>query len=272
MGPGIITEDNEITIVVKNKGNEYAGNLRLRTLFLGDKTADEVLSNLPPVSELEKGKKVGGYFKKESTDSLLIPYTNSGGSKGNYLLLLYEDQSDVLLATSTAAFDKDYEYEFVDLEVVSYKLDVIGDPDDPQLGISITLKNNDTKNNWPKYSGNKDALHIEFLDPNTGASGNFNFENNIGKGKELNIYHEYILFSVPETIFLFVEERLRDGQVKRIFEKTIKIGETDPTGISTVPTSDNSSSTFFNLKGQPSNGTPTQKGIYINQNRKIIIK
>lgn len=272
MGPGIIDEDNEITIVIKNKGNEYSGNLRLRTMPLGDKTVDEVLNNLPPASELEIGKKVGSYFRKESTDSLLIPYTSISSSKGNYLLLLYEDKSDALLATSTIAFDKDYEYEFVDLEVADYKLDITGDSDNPWLSISITLKNNDTKNNWPKYSKNTDILYIGFLDPDSGTSGNYNAPLRVEKGKESTVNHEFQLIFEPETIFLFVEERLRDGQVKRIFEKTIKIGETDPTGISTVPTSDNSSSTFFNLKGQKSNGTPTQKGIYINQNRKIIIK
>lgn len=272
-GPRIISERNEITIVIKNKGNEYAGSLRLRSLFLGNKTAEEVLSNLPPVSELDDGRKIGGYFKKESTDSLIIPYTRTSGDKGNYLLLLYEDRSDVLLATSTIAFDQDYVFEFVDLEVAACKLDFTNEE---RLGCYITFKNNDTKNKWPKYDGRQDLLIMGTFDPGFGSGGELPFGHTIEMGKEGIWNTSFDIVSFPEIITFYVEERLCDGRIKRIFEKNIKPGETliypDPTGISTVSTSDNGSSTFFNLKGQQSNGTPTQKGIYINQNKKIIIK
>ena len=271
-GPGIIKEYNEVTLVIKNKGNEYAGNLRMRSLFLGDKTADEVLSNLPPVSELDSGTKIGGYFKKESTDSLLIPYSSSTAAKGNYLLLLYEDRTDVLLGSATIVFDKDYEFEFVDLEVVAYKLDFT---DECTLTYSVTFKNNDAKNNWPKYPGNRDLLHVECRDPEF-FGGDINPVVNIEKGQTNTVNGDFELMSFPETATFFIEEKLCDGQVKRIFEKEVKAGETlvypDPTGVSSVSTSDNGSSTFYNLKGQQFNGNPTQKGIYINKNKKIVIK
>ena len=272
-GPRIISEYNEITLVIKNKGNEYAGNLRLRAQFLGDKTADEVLKNLPPVSDLDRGTKIGGYFRKESTDSLLIPYDNALGSKGNYLLLLYEDRTDVLLGSTTVAFDQDYEFEFVDLEVVAYKLELTKDC---ILNYNVIIKNNDTKNNWPKYSGRPDLLHVEFIDPDFGGGGNYNDNVKIEKGKEVTLHDHFEVWSDPETVTFFIEERLCDGQVKRIFEKSLKPGETltfpEETSISNVPTSEDDSPSFFDLKGQLWKEKPTKKGIYIQNNRKVLVK
>ena len=270
-GTGIISEDNEITMVVKNKGNEYSGNLRLRSVFLGDKTPEEVLKNLPPVSELEPGKKLGGFFKKESTDSLQFVY--SSNKKGNYLFLLYEDRNDILLATTTLEFDKDYEFELVDLEVVAYKFYYCPNS---HIEYSLTIKNNDVINNWPKYYNRNDSINISYNSHGHGPGGSYPIEDmNIPKGEQKSTVNDIEGIMTDYPVFISITEDLCDGRSKLLLELTIQSGETieypHPTGVSSIAASKDDSKVFYNLNGQRFNGQPAKGGIYIQKGKKISI-
>ena len=274
-GTRIITEDNEITMVIKNKGNEYSGNLRLYSVFLGDKTPEEFLKNLPPVSKLGAVTPFGGYFKKESTTSLQIPYRGDG-SKGNYLFLVYEGRNDILLATTTLEFDKDYEFEFVDLEVVAYRFEY--DTSKNAIKAKVKLKNIDTVNNWPKYEQRRDSLISEFTPENYLPQYDYD-EVVIPKGQEKFASSELDLYSYEGesdgNILYSLIELLRDGRRKTIFEITIHPYETieypNPTGVSSVAASKDDSKVFYNLNGQRFNGQPAKGGIYIQKGKKISI-
>ena len=272
IGSGIAAEPNEVTLVVNNKGHEYSGNLRVRYLYLGSKTAKETFDDLPPISEMEDGGKIGGYFRAESTEKLLFPFYSLSGV-GNYLFLLYEDKTDVLMDTTTVQFDKDYVIQFIDLEVTSYKLQF---DEDYHFTFEVTIKNNDPVNNWPQYNRKKDVLNVEYFDYIVGG-GSYPSDLKVASGGEavLSGFFEDIDLSEPEKLLFFIEEKLSDGQVKRIFEKEINYGETltypEATGVSSVSASDSHSQSFFDLQGRMLKGQPVRGGVYIHKNRKVVI-
>jgi hypothetical protein len=264
-------EPNDVALVVNNKGHEYNGNLRLRIMPLGDKTSQEACKELPPVSEMLRNIKMGGYLRAASTEEMIISLSQLGDA-GNYLFLLYEDDSEVLLDTVTVAFDKNYEFEFADLEVVSYKF--FNNPDDWQFYYEVTLKNNNPNTDWPKYVNKKDFFSVYYYDGEL-LNQTETHKIDIPHGSEATIKYDGTQTEYNPVTFT-LDETLCDGRTKRLLEVTVNIGETlqypVPTGISTLNGEHVTQSTkVYNLAGQHVK-QPTQKGVYIYKGRKKVIK
>ncbi len=262
-GYGIASELNEVKLVVKNKGHEYSGVFGLRTLFLDNQTADEAVKNLP--ANLGLGEKTGGYLKAKSTEE--IPFFMNGDHKGKYLLLLYESNSDVLLGYTTVALDKDYEYEFIDLEVTRYEIEYIAED---KFDYTVTIKNNDKENNWPRYKNAGETLMVYLQAIDDGSSGHSEKSISIPMGEETTFSSFSDVFSSSDIAF-WIEEKLGNGQTKKIFDIVVKAGETltypEPTGIKTVKSSSNQSSPIYDLNGRLLDKRPA-KGLYI-ENGKV---
>ena len=266
-GPGIASEPNDVALVIDNKGHDYAGDLDLCFIPLGDKTSQEACQNLPPKSEMSGNYKVGAYLRAASTEEMLFPFKELGNDK-KYLFLLYEDFSDVLLDTVTVVFDKDYEFEFADLEVVSYKIKNT----DWDFIYKITLKNNGP-NNWPKYANKPDSLKASY---NFGQLGNsYTHQIYIPVGEEVTFGKNGEGLSELGPVTFTLDESLADGRTKRILEVTVQPNETleypGSTGISSIAASSTHSQQLYNLAGQRV-GESTTKGVYIRGGRKVVIK
>ena len=277
-GPSIPSEPNDVTLEIKNKGHEYSGELIVRTWFMGDKTSQEAFGDLPPVSELKKGTRTGGYLKANSTENLVIP-VKEDNQKGNYLVLLYEANSDVLLDTATIVLDQDYQPEFVDLEVVAYRFEYKPGEDmfDSFFCYDVTIKNNDANYDWPKYHGMYDEIALKVtLDGNI-VTEIKDITKKIAKGNEVRQSGEsVILFDDVESPCIFtLTEKLEDGRTKEFFTISVKPGETlvyPTTGISAVTAGQTSGKTY-DLQGRivPDNAN-ISKGIYLKNGKKRIIK
>jgi hypothetical protein len=277
-GPSIPSEPNDVTLEIKNKGHEYSGELIVRTWFMGDKTSQEAFGDLPPVSELKKGTRTGGYLKANSTENLVIP-VKEDNQKGNYLVLLYEAYSEVLLDTATIVLDQDYQPEFVDLEVVAYRFEYKPGEDifDSFFSYDVTIKNNDANYDWPKYHGMYDEIALKVtLDGNI-VTEIKDITKKITKGNEVRQSGEsVILFDDVESPCVFtLTEKLEDGRTKEFFTISVKPGETlvyPTTGISAVTAGQTSGKTY-DLQGRivPDNAN-ISKGIYLKNGKKIIIK
>ncbi len=78
------------------------------------------------------------------------------------------------------------------------------------------------------------------------------------------------VFSSSDIAF-WIEEKLGNGQTKKIFDIVVKAGETltypEPTGIKTVKSSSNQSSPIYDLNGRLLDKRPA-KGLYI-ENGKV---
>lgn len=267
-GIGNAIEPNEISLVINNKGNEYSGDLTLRTVLLDNQTAEEVIANLPSASDLGKGITTGGYLRAESTTE--VPFNIVESAIGKYLLLLYESNSDVLLGYTTIALDSEYEYEFVDLEIVDYKLEFAADED--VLRYDIKIKNNDTKNNWPKYSSNSgEIIIVSFQALTDNVAGSQNDPISIAMNNEATINNSFDVFMCESDIKFTLEEALGNGQKKTLLETVIKPNETltypESSGIRTAVITDNQKSAVFDLHGHRLIKRPT-KGLYI-ENGKV---
>lgn len=277
-GPSIPSEPNDVTLEIKNKGHEYSGELIVRTWFMGDKTSQEAFGDLPPVSELKKGTRTGGYLKANSTENLVIP-VKEDNQKGNYLVLLYEANSDVLLDTATIVLDQDYQPEFVDLEVVAYRFEYKPGEDmfDSFFSYDVTIKNNDANYDWPKYHGMYDEIALKVTLDGDIVTEVKDITNKIAKGNEVRQSGEsVILFDDVESPCIFtLTEKLEDGRTKEFFTISVKPGETlvyPTTGISAVTAGQTSRKTY-DLQGRivPDNAN-ISKGIYLKNGKKIIIK
>ena len=268
-GPSIPSEPNDVTLEIKNKGHEYSGELTVRTWFIGDKTSQEAFDNLPPVSELKQGTRTGGYLKAKSTENLVIPI-QEGNEKGNYLMLLYEAYSDVLLDTATIVLDQDYQLEFVNLEVVAYKFEYKPSEDilESVLNYDVTIKNNDANYNWPKYQGIRDQLALSAIVNGLRISETQDMGIKLAKGNEVrktaNV--EVWIDDIESPCIFTLTEKLADGRTKDFFTIEIKPGEIltypEPTGIKTVRASSNQSSPIYDLNGRLLDKRPA-KGLYI---------
>lgn len=272
-GSEIALERNEVALVVHNKGREYTGELTVRVVALGDKTSQEVCEDLPPVSAMKLNAKVGGYFRVGATEEIVVA-TKNLGDNGKYLFLLYEGNTEVLVDTATVAYEKDYEFEFVDLEVVAYKIKY--DLDEQEIAYWVKLKNVDANNNWPKYSSVPDNIIFSLYDE-TGEGGPAPVHLTIKKDEEKPFKSgESTIFMTTAVTFSIDEELTKVGQTKRIFEVKVKPGETVeypiPSGISKIVATDGDSKQFFNLNGQRIEGQPAQKGVYICNGKKLILK
>ena len=268
-GPRIASETNDVALVIDNKGHEYTGTLNLCFMPLGDKTSQEAIKDLPPKSELEGNYMTGAYLRAASTGELSF-HINQLGNDKKYLFLLYEDYSEVLLDTVTVVFDKDYEFEFTDLEVVSYKLH----DDGWDFSFRITLKNNGPVN-WPKYSNKKDCLVAKGTDGEFGGTSK-DLHVNIPVGKKGTIQGSIeggVLGDGPITFTLY--EHLNDDRTKQVFEVVVpregSLEYPGSTGISSVSVSDTDSQQLYNLAGQRV-GKSTTKGVYIRGGCKVVIK
>ena len=277
-GPSIPSEPNDVTLEIKNKGHEYSGELIVRTWFMGDKTSQEAFGDLPPVSELKKGTRTGGYLKANSTENLVIP-VKEDNQKGNYLVLLYEANSDVLLDTATIVLDQDYQPEFVDLEVVAYRFEYKPGEDmfDSFFSYDVTIKNNDANYDWPKYHGMYDEIALKVTLDGDIVTEVKDITKKIAKGNEVRQSGEsVILFDDVESPCIFtLTEKLNDGRTKDFFTISVKPGETlvyPTTGISAVTAGQTSGKTY-DLQGRivPDNAN-ISKGIYLKNGKKIIIK
>ena len=267
-GLGIATEPNEISLVINNKGNDYSGDLTLRRVLLKDKTAEEVMANLPTLAEMGEGTKAGGYLRAESTTEVLFNIMEN--AIGKYLLLLYESNSDVLLGYTTIALDNEYEFEFVDLEVVDYKLEFAADND--VFNYDIKIKNNDTKNNWPKYSSNSGEILIARLQAvGDNNAGDKKAPISIAMNTEATISNSIDLIMCEADVKFWLEEILGDGQKKTIFEMVVKPNETltyqGSSGIKTAVVNDEQGKAVYDLHGHRLVKRPT-KGLYI-ENGKV---
>jgi len=265
IGYGIATELNEVKLVVKNKGHEYSGALCLRTLFLDNQTAEEAMKNLPSLADLGQGEKAGGFLRAKSTEE--IPFFMKGDQKGKYLLLLYESNSDVLLGYTTVALDKDYEYEFIDLEVTGYKIEYIAED---MLKYSVTIINIDKEDNWPKYKNAGEILITNMEPINDTGGGKYSHVTAIPMGEERTFSGYFDLF-VSSDVKFWIEEKLGNGESKKLLDIVIKAGETltypEPTGIKTARASSNQSSLIYDLNGRLLDKRPA-KGLYI-ENGKV---
>ena len=277
-GPSIPSEPNDVTLEIKNKGHEYSGELIVRTWFMGDKTSQEAFGDLPPVSELKKGTRTGGYLKANSTENLVIP-VKEDNQKGNYLVLLYEANSDVLLDTATIVLNQDYQPEFVDLEVVAYRFEYKPGEDmfDSFFSYDVTIKNNDANYDWPKYHGMYDEIALKVTLDGDIVTEVKDITKKIAKGNEVRQSGEsVILFDDVESPCIFtLTEKLNDGRTKDFFTISVKPGETlvyPTTGISAVTAGQTSGKTY-DLQGRivPDNAN-ISKGIYLKNGKKIIIK
>ena len=277
-GPSIPSEPNDVTLEIKNKGHEYSGELIVRTWFMGDKTSQEAFGDLPPVSELKKGTRTGGYLKANSTENLVIP-VKEDNQKGNYLVLLYEAYSDVLLDTATIVLNQDYQPEFVDLEVVAYRFEYKPGEDmfDSFFSYDVTIKNNDANYDWPKYHGMYDEIALKVTLDGDIVTEVKDITKKIAKGNEVRQSGEsVILFDDVESPCIFtLTEKLNDGRTKDFFTISVKPGETlvyPTTGISAVTAGQTSGKTY-DLQGRivPDNAN-ISKGIYLKNGKKIIIK
>jgi uncharacterized protein affecting Mg2+/Co2+ transport len=277
-GTSVPSEPNDVTLEIKNKGHEYSGELMVRTWFMGDKTSQEAFSDLPPVSELKQGIRTGGYLKANSTENLVIPI-QEGNEKGNYLVLLYEAYSDVLLDTATIVLDQDYQHEFVNLEVVDYKFEYKPSEDifEGFFSYDVTIKNNDANYNWPKYHGISDQIALNATVDGLLVIGYQDMGIRLAKGNEVRKSQkvELLIDDIESPCIFTLTEKLADGRTKDFFTIEIKPGETlvyPATGISTVTTEQSSGKTY-NLQGRivPDNAN-IRKGIYLKNGKKIIIK
>ena len=274
-GTSIPDEPNDVMLEIKNKGHEYSGEVVIRMWYIGDKTSQEAFADLPPVSELPNGTKTAAYLKQNSTENLLIPMESIGNQKGNYLILLNEANSEVLLDTATIALNKDYEFEFVDLEVVACKASFkpFVDFDEPgSFSYEVTIKNNDATLDWPKYKKTDELIVFD-----ADVAG-FHFDKRdaiIPKGKEESytdgclIYQDY---DEDEPCIFIVSQSLGDRSTREIFRAEIKPNETfvyPATGISAV-TTEQSTGKIYDLQGRQLKGNPTQRGIYIVNGKKVI--
>ena len=273
-GTLVANEPNDVTLEIKNKGHEYSGEVVVRTWFMGDKTSQEAIADLPAVSELKAGTRTGAYLRQNGTGSLVIPIKEK--DKGNYLMLLYEANTEELLDTATIALNKDFEHEFINLEVVAYKFEYKLIPDDIDvLNYEVTLKNNDAKYNWPKYENEKDQLaeSVYIQDQSLANTGDLGFT--IAKGQER--FHNnstWVLFDEYDGPCTYtLTEVLYDGQKKEIFKIDVQPGETlvypTPTGINAV-TTEQSAGKIYDLQGRQLKGNPTQRGIYIVNGKKVV--
>ena len=278
-GPSIPSEPNDVTLEIKNKGHEYSGELIVRTWFMGDKTSQEAFGDLPPVSELKKGTRTGGYLKANSTENLVIP-VKEDNQKGNYLVLLYEAYSEVLLDTATIVLDQDYQPEFVDLEVVAYRFEFkVGENMfDSYFSYDVTIKNNDANNNWPKYVSKPDILVFDPRHNGSSIGASNDLIKYLAIGDEGNVSDTCCIIDdgdIESPCTFTLTEKLKDGRTKDIFTISVKPGETlvyPTTGISAVTAGQTSGKTY-DLQGRivPDNAN-ISKGIYLKNGKKIIIK
>lgn len=272
-GTSVASEPNDVTLEIKNKGHEYSGEVVVRTWYMGDKTSQEAIADLPKPSELKAGTRTGAYLRQNGTGSLVIPIKEN--EKGNYLMLLYEAKSEVLLDTATIALNKDFEHDFINLEVVAYKFEYKLNPDDIDVLIyEVTLKNNDANYNWPKYQNEIDKLaeSVFIKEQSLTNTGDLGFS--IAKGQEkIHNNTTYVLFDDLDGPCTYtLTEVLYDGRTKEIFKIDVQPGETlvyPATGISAV-TTNQSSEKIYDLQGRQLKGTPTQRGIYIVNGKKVV--
>lgn len=274
-GTGIPYENNEVTLVINNKGHEYSGELSLHILYIGNKTLQEALDSLSTVTELGEGTRTGGYLRAYSQEELPVTVTPVFGKtdKGNFLVLLYEAKSNVFLGATTFTLINDYKHEFFDLEVLAYTITY--DSDGNMFYYDITIRNNDEKNDWPKYENEKDMLYLELYNIEEGESNFFNDYTIIPKGEERHATGGGSLTLWNDPIILTVYEKLHDEHIspKLLFEISMQPNETvvypSATGIRTVPT-ETTASPYRDLQGRQLKGRPTLRGIYIKDGKKIV--
>ena len=274
-GTSIPHEPNDVALEIKNKGHEYSGEVVVRMWYIGDKTSQEAFADLPPVSALPAGSKTSTYLKQNSTEKLQVSMISSGEQIGNYLVLLYEASSEVLLDTATIAMDKDYEFEFVDLEVVACTASFIpcDDFDWGSFSYELTIKNNDVID-WPKYIKPEEVIIVE----SDVAGYRHSQRVEIPKGKEVIISnHREVGIESDEgqPAIMYVIQKLGDGRTKELFTAEIQPNGTfvyPTTGINAVTTKQTSGKTY-DLQGRivPDNAN-ISKGIYLKNGKKIIIK
>jgi hypothetical protein len=107
-------------------------------------------------------------------------------------------------------------------------------------------------------------------------SHSYALKNIIAKMKDPFPFGQMALYSVPKgQMSLYIPEGTRDAYVQagwlNFFDNVVEMTET---GIETLSTSrlQPSSPNYFSLSGRSLPSLPTQKGIYIKDGRKVLIK
>ena len=94
-GSGTKGSDNDLTLTIKNTGEEYIGTMCLEEYFIGNDDPEKAYKTIidNPTNyggyTLEHTSKAGAYIKAQSSDNVLFSF--SPKSEGTYLFILFEE-------------------------------------------------------------------------------------------------------------------------------------------------------------------------------------
>ena len=250
------SEEEISTVLIVKAGNIFGGYL-----------TDE-LDNYPYPIELSPGER----------DTL--NFTLTIRSQDNFVVILKDfskffthDEKNILITNKAKVYD---------LQLLDYRIEFL----QPNLltNCSATIKNNDERD----YN---DPYQLEFgVFTNDEATGENLFNSIIpilsgetvvidGDKNKLNnfsFYHEDD--SNPGDIRVTIRSTYKSNlYLKTLLDITVKYGTVvTPEGVTAIEgirmMDDNRNTPYYDLQGRQLNGKPTQKGVYINKGKKIIVK
>lgn len=243
----------EITIVIDNKGEEFNGVLDIYVYELGGETIDNLdLSSVPQWS----CDRSGLYVRSGETDSIAIKYASR--TPGNLAILLYRDAEFISKANLWLEAD---DVPFYDFQVGDYNVSL---DDMGFLNYSVTIYNNDSRswafpkntNTYMRLSVNddKDKIYTTMYSHTSVVSTNV-----VDAGEDC------------AEATLKIEQVIGGTRAQTIFEATVKAGESLSSGIDRVVDDADTPAVWHNLQGIEIS-EPSTPGIYIRNNKKVILK
>ena len=195
--------------------------------------------------------------------------------KGDHEVYITDDERSAVFARKTITVNNDFDY--YDVEFTDYRIEYT---EDREVSVTGTLKNNDTRDmayNVRFYMDDKDSFDAEDYYREGLAAGS-----SVVLDKEFftNINEIFLDPDDSNNIVFSVDIYLKQDVFviwQNLLKITVEPGTiVTPEGVTAVkgiPTVDGNRNTpYYDLLGRQLNGKPTQKGIYINQGRKIVNK
>ena len=202
-------------------------------------------------------------------------------TKGDHDLCIVDVENATVYARKTMTIKNDFiKY---DVEFTDYRLEYT---EEGQFKVEGTLKNNDTRD--LRYGDDEVIFAVTCTDDN-GVSSEATYAKGLAVGSSVvlgydffSTFYEEVFDPEEQPVLVFTVALVHANGYgfkwkQNLFNITIKCGTVvTPEGVTAVEgirTEDDDKNTpYYDLQGRKFNGKPTQKGVYINKGKKIIVK
>ena len=203
-------------------------------------------------------------------------------TKGDHDLCIVDVENATVYARKTMTIKNDFTK--YDVEFTDYRLEYT---EEGKFKVEGTLKNNDTRD---LIHGNDEVIFAVTgtNDENDNVSSEATYAKGLAVGSSVVLgYDFYALYAdifdpeeQPVLVFTVALVHANGYGFKwqqNLFKITINCGTVvTPEGVTAVEgirtVDDNRNTPYYDLQGRKFNGKPTQKGVYINKGKKIIVK